>query len=68
MVFQAHGDAAFLGGGLWYTLDLDYARIGTMLQRHNYHGYVTLEFEGKEDPRIAVPKSLSLLRSTFVIG
>jgi L-ribulose-5-phosphate 3-epimerase len=58
----------YYGGGLWYTLELDYARIGAMLRRHNYHGYVTLEFEGKEDPRVAVPKSLSLLRSTFVIG
>jgi sugar phosphate isomerase/epimerase len=57
----------YYGGGLWYSLDLDYARIGAMLRRHNYHGYVTLEFEGKEDPRSAVPKSLSQIRSTFTV-
>jgi sugar phosphate isomerase/epimerase len=58
----------YYGGGLWYSLDLDYARIGAMLRRHNYRGYVTLEFEGKEDPRTAVPKSLALVRSTLVEG
>lgn len=57
----------YYGGGLWYSLDLDYPRIGQMLRKHKYHGYVTLEFEGKEDPRVAVPKSLALLRSTFTV-
>lgn len=58
----------YYGGGLWYSLDLDYDRIGAMLRRHNYRGYVTLEFEGKEDPRTAVPKSLALMRNTLVEG
>jgi sugar phosphate isomerase/epimerase len=58
----------YYGGGLWYTLDLDYPRIAAILRKHNYHGYLTLEFEGKEDPRIAVPKSLALLRGTFTVG
>jgi sugar phosphate isomerase/epimerase len=53
------------GGGLWYTLDLDYDRIARMLRRHKYTGYVSLEFEGKEDPLTAVPKSLDLLRKAF---
>jgi sugar phosphate isomerase/epimerase len=57
----------YYGGGLWYTLELDYPRIGAILRNHKYHGYVTLEFEGKEDPRIAVPKSLAVLRNAFVI-
>ncbi|MGL4942508.1 MAG: sugar phosphate isomerase/epimerase family protein [Thermoguttaceae bacterium] len=52
----------YYGGGVWYTLDLDYERIGAMLRRHNYRGFVSLEFEGKEDPQTAVPKSLDLLR------
>ncbi|MDR0521709.1 MAG: sugar phosphate isomerase/epimerase [Planctomycetaceae bacterium] len=50
------------GGGVWYTLDLDYARIGEMLRKHKYRGFVSLEFEGKADPKIAVPKSLAVLR------
>lgn len=55
----------YFGGGLWYTLDLDYPRIASLLKRHNYHGYVSLEFEGKAPPREAIPQSLALLRSAF---
>lgn len=55
----------YYGGGLWYTLDLDYPRLAAMVRRHNYHGYFSLEFEGKEDPRIGVPKSLAMLRKVF---
>ena len=53
------------GGGTWYTLDLDYPRIAAILRKHNYQGYVSLEFEGKEDPKTAVPKSLERLRRAF---
>lgn len=52
----------YYGGGLWYSLDLDYDRIIAMLHEHGYRGYLSLEFEGKEDPRTGVPKSLALLR------
>jgi sugar phosphate isomerase/epimerase len=55
----------YYGGGVWYTLDLDYARIAALLRKHEFRGYVSLEFEGKEDPETAVPKSLALLRSHF---
>src|SRR5438067_939830 len=55
----------YYGGGIWYTLDLDYNRIAAMLRKHNYRGYLSLEFEGMEDPRTAVPKSLALLRKAF---
>jgi len=55
----------YYGGGIWYALDLDYPRIAKMLRKHNYHGYISLEFEGKEDWRTAIPKSLALLRSAF---
>jgi sugar phosphate isomerase/epimerase len=55
----------YYGGGLWYTLDLDYERIAALLHKHHYAGYISLEFEGKEDPRTAVPKSLALLRKAF---
>jgi L-ribulose-5-phosphate 3-epimerase len=55
----------YYGGGLWYALDLDYDRIARMLRRHRYRGWVSLEFEGKEDPRTGVAKSLALLRKAF---
>jgi sugar phosphate isomerase/epimerase len=57
----------YYGGGQWYTLELDYPRIATILRKHNYHGYVSLEFEGKEDPRTAIPKSLQMLREAFTV-
>jgi len=55
----------YYGGGVWYTLDLDYNRIGQMLFKQNYRGYISLEFEGKEDAQTAVPKSLDVLRKAF---
>lgn len=65
---QVLPDAAFIsaktyqGGGTWYTLDLDYDRIIKQIYDANYRGYLTLEFEGKEEPEIAVPDSLKMLK------
>jgi len=55
----------YYGGGEWYTLDLDYPRIAALLAKQKYQGYVSLEFEGKEDPATGVPKSLAMLRAAF---
>lgn len=55
----------YLGGGRWYTLDLDYARVAELLRRHGYRGWVSLEFEGNEAAETAVPRSLELLRKHF---
>lgn len=55
----------YYGGGTWYTLDLDYPRIAEIMRKHNYQGFVSLEFEGNEDPKTALPKSLELLRRAF---
>ena len=55
----------YYGGGKWYTLDLDYNRIGEIMRKNNYKGFISLEFEGKETPATAVAKSLELLRKTF---
>ena len=55
----------YYGGGKWYTLDLDYGRIAEIMRRHNFTGYVSLEFEGNEDPETAIPKSLEVLRKAF---
>ena len=57
----------YYGGGTWYTLDLDYDRIAGILRRHGYRGYISLEYEGEEDFRTAVPKSLALLRRAFSV-
>lgn len=55
----------YYGGGKWYTLDLDYPRIGEIMRRHNYKGYISVEFEGNADPLEAVPKSLEVMRNAF---
>jgi len=55
----------YFGGGIWYTLDLDYERIGRIMRKHDFRGYVSLEFEGEEDWRTAIPKSLAILRKAF---
>ncbi len=55
----------YYGGGTWYTLELDYDRIAEILAKHDYRGYVSLEFEGGENYQTAVPKSLELLRGAF---
>ena len=55
----------YYGGGVWYSLELNYARIAAILRKVAYRGYISLEFEGLEDPKTAVPKSLALLREAF---
>lgn len=55
----------YFGGGTWYTLDLDYEHIAGLLRKHEYRGYVSLEYEGREDALTAIPKSLALLRRVF---
>ena len=37
----------YFGGGRWYTLELDYAKIAKIMADAGYQGYVSLEFEGK---------------------
>jgi sugar phosphate isomerase/epimerase len=58
----------YFGGGVWYAVDLDYDRIADILRKHRFRGYVSLEFEGQEDPKTAVPKSLALLRKALQWG
>lgn len=55
----------YYGGGTWYTLEMDYDEIAGILQGAGYRGYISLEFEGQEDYRTAIPKSLEELRSAF---
>ncbi len=55
----------YYGGGEWYSLELDYDRIVKILKDVNYHGYISIEFEGKEDPKSGVRKSVELLRKAL---
>jgi len=64
MATMVHAKTYF-GGGLWYTLELDYPRIAGILRSAGYKGYLSLEFEGKEDPRTGIPKSLAVLQAAF---
>ena len=55
----------YYGGGEWYTLDLDYVRIGEILRQVGFQGYVSIEFEGKADADVGVPKSVATLRAAL---
>jgi sugar phosphate isomerase/epimerase len=55
----------YYGGGRWYALDLDYAKIARILNDHHYKGWISLEFEGNDDAEVAVPRSLAMLRDHF---
>lgn len=55
----------YFRGGKWYTLDIDYSHVAQLLSAVNYRGYISLEFEGREDYTTAIPKSLALLRNEF---
>ncbi|MGK2861661.1 MAG: sugar phosphate isomerase/epimerase family protein [Chitinophagaceae bacterium] len=56
----------YYGGGEWYTLDLDYNRIMKILNKVNYQGYLSLEYEGREDAASAVPKSIEMLKKAMI--
>jgi len=52
----------YFGGGLWYALDIDYARVAKILRQNKFKGYVSLEFEGRDSPLKGIPRSLELLQ------
>jgi len=41
---------------------LDYARIFSILRRANYHGFLSIVYEGTEDEQVAVGKAVPFLR------
>lgn len=55
----------YQGGGVWYTLDLDYERIAKIMDQAGYRGYISLEFEGKGPALPAIGESLGMLRRHF---
>src|SRR5262249_52281106 len=42
--------------------DADLARVVKILKDANFHGYVALEYEAAEEPKLAVPRLLKELR------
>ena len=56
-------------GRTWAQYDLrEFGRRSPLrFSKQNYHGYVSLEHEGREDARTAIPKSLALLRKAFSV-
>ncbi len=55
----------YQGGGVWYTLDLDYPRIAGILRDAGFGGYVSLEMEGEAPAEQAVAESYQILRDAF---
>lgn len=55
----------YIGGGTWYTLDVDYERVAKLLSDVGYSGYISLEFEGQAKHETAIPQSLEMLRTAF---
>lgn len=53
------------GGGVWYSLDLDYERIAGILREAGFQGYVSLEMEGNAPAQEAVEESYKTLRAAF---
>lgn len=52
----------YVGGGIYYTADLDYRRIISLLTDAGFRGYLSIEFEGRAHPDEGVPASVQLLR------
>jgi hydroxypyruvate isomerase len=42
--------------------EADLARMIGILREAGYRGFIALEYEAKEDPRVAVPRYLNKLR------
>jgi sugar phosphate isomerase/epimerase len=53
------------GGGIFYTLDVDYPRVVRMLKDVGYNGYLSIEYEGKADPGTAIPAQVQLLEQAI---
>lgn len=63
-VWLAHAKT-YHGGGTWYTLDLDYARVFRTLLDAGFQGYVSIEMEGQEAAETAMPQSVEMLRTAW---
>ncbi len=50
----------------WVEKKLDYRRIMEIIARFGYNGYLSLEYEGKEDPLITIPRALDFLSNIML--
>ncbi len=55
----------YFGGGEWYTLEIDYPKVASILRSANYRGYISLEMKAKRRRSRGVRESLALFRSVF---
>lgn len=51
----------YYGGGVWYEMDIDYSRVFEILSEVGYRGYLSIEFEGKEDAVSGVSRTRKML-------
>jgi sugar phosphate isomerase/epimerase len=51
----------YYGGGVWYELDIDYSKVFEILKEAGYRGYLSIEFEGREDAVSGVCKTKKML-------
>ena len=56
---------AYPGGGIYYSLDLDYPRIVRLLREAGYRGFLSLENEGLALPAEGNPQALTTLRTAL---
>jgi len=57
-----HAKTYFGGSSLGPELEVDYEKVFRILGSVDYRGYISIEFEGKEDPSTGVLKTVNLLR------
>ena len=53
------------GGGLVFTIEIDFARVFRILKSAGFQGYVSIEMEGHEHADTAVPKSVGVLEEAW---
>ena len=53
------------GGGLVFTIEIDFAKVFRILKNAGFQGYVSVEMEGKEHADTAVPKSIEVLKEAW---
>ena len=53
------------GGGLVFTIPIDFERVFRMLKAADFTGYVSIEMEGRESAETAVPKSIETLQKAW---
>lgn len=56
----------YMGGSRVGVPDIDYGRVRELLDRINYTGYVSIEFEGNAHPKEGIPDGIATVRKYLV--